>query len=205
MVALDERDAFGPEAGGIEPRSSADLRISLLDRFRLENDGPFIIVPERSQRLLAFLALKGRMIRRPVVAGTLWPVATEEHASSSLRSALARLHGELGPQLRPPPRKSGCRTRSASISGTRGLSLVGFWRRRDHHRRAEPARRRSRLSRHTYTPAAGQTRVDLEGEFPDMPGMSETDELGMIDGFLTMVFDEDTTTLRTWAPSSDAR
>ena len=58
---------------------------------------------------------------------------------------------------------------------------------------------------HTYTPADGQTRVDLEGEFPDMPGMSETDELGMIDGFLTMVFDEDTTTLRTWAPSSDAR
>ena len=90
---MDERDAFGPEAGGIEPRSSADLRISLLDRFRLENDGPFIIVPDRSQQLLAFLALKGRMIRRPVVAGTLWPVATEEHGSSSLRSALARLHG----------------------------------------------------------------------------------------------------------------
>jgi DNA-binding SARP family transcriptional activator len=28
-----------------------------------------------------------------VLAGTLWPVATEDHASSSLRSALARLHG----------------------------------------------------------------------------------------------------------------
>jgi hypothetical protein len=52
---------------------------------------------------------------------------------------------------------------------------------------------------HTYTPVDGQTKVDLEGDFPAMPGMSETDELAMIDGFFTMVFDEDTATLRTWA------
>jgi SARP family transcriptional regulator, regulator of embCAB operon len=50
-----------------------------------------MILPEGSQRLLAYLALKGRLVRRPVVAGTLWPVATEGRASSSLRSALARL------------------------------------------------------------------------------------------------------------------
>jgi DNA-binding SARP family transcriptional activator len=67
------------------------LRISLLGGFQLENEGPTMILPEGSQRLLAFLALKGRWMQRPVVAGTLWPVATEEHASSSLRSALARL------------------------------------------------------------------------------------------------------------------
>lgn len=59
----------------------------------MEDEGPTIILPEGSQRLLAFLALNGRSIRRHVVAGTLWPVATEDHASSSLRSALARLHG----------------------------------------------------------------------------------------------------------------
>lgn len=68
-------------------------RISLLGGFQLEADGPAIILPEGSQRLLAFLALKGRLIQRQSVAGTLWPVATEERASSSLRSALARLHG----------------------------------------------------------------------------------------------------------------
>jgi SARP family transcriptional regulator, regulator of embCAB operon len=67
------------------------LRISLLGGFQLELEGPTMILPEGSQRLLAFLALKGRWIQRPVVAGTLWPVATEEHASSSLRSALARI------------------------------------------------------------------------------------------------------------------
>jgi DNA-binding SARP family transcriptional activator len=69
------------------------MRMSLLGGFQLENEGAELILPEGSQRLLAFLALKGRSIRRPLVAGTLWPVATEDHASSSLRSALARLHG----------------------------------------------------------------------------------------------------------------
>ena len=54
---------------------------------------------------------------------------------------------------------------------------------------------------HSYTPAGAQTRVDLEGDFPALPGMSEADELEMIDGFFTMVFNEDTATLRTWSPA----
>jgi hypothetical protein len=53
---------------------------------------------------------------------------------------------------------------------------------------------------HTYTPLDGRTKVDLEGDFPALPGMSEADELAMIDGFFTTVFDEDTVTLRTWSP-----
>ncbi len=53
---------------------------------------------------------------------------------------------------------------------------------------------------HTYTPIGDQTKVDLEGDFPALPGMSEADELAMIDGFFTTV-DEDTATLRTWSPS----
>jgi SARP family transcriptional regulator, regulator of embCAB operon len=70
-------------------------RISLLGGFQLETaEEPVLILPEASQRLLAFLALKGRLIQRHTVAGTLWPVATEVHASSSLRSALARLRGQ---------------------------------------------------------------------------------------------------------------
>jgi DNA-binding SARP family transcriptional activator len=73
---------------------SSGPRISLLGGFQLETDEePALILPEGSQRLLAFLALKGRLIQRHTVAGTLWPVATEAHASSSLRSALARLGG----------------------------------------------------------------------------------------------------------------
>ena len=54
---------------------------------------------------------------------------------------------------------------------------------------------------HTYTPRGDTTQVDLEGEFPPMPGMSEADQLQMIDGFFTMVFAEDTETLRQWSPA----
>jgi hypothetical protein len=53
---------------------------------------------------------------------------------------------------------------------------------------------------HAYTAVNGSTRVDLQGEFPEMPGMSEADELAMIDGFFTMAFGEDAETLRTWTP-----
>ena len=52
---------------------------------------------------------------------------------------------------------------------------------------------------HSYTPLGNRTRVDLEGDFPALPGMSEADELKMIDGMFSMLFSEDTATLRTWA------
>lgn len=52
---------------------------------------------------------------------------------------------------------------------------------------------------HSYTPTGGRTKVDLEGDFPAFPGMSEADELKMIDGFFTTVFAEDTATLRSWS------
>lgn len=52
---------------------------------------------------------------------------------------------------------------------------------------------------HHYTSVAGKTKVDLEGEFPSIPGMPEADELQMIDGFFTVVFAEDAVTLRTWS------
>jgi hypothetical protein len=54
---------------------------------------------------------------------------------------------------------------------------------------------------HTYTPRGDTTQVDLEGEFPPVPGMSEADELQMIDGLFTMLFAEDTETLRRWSPA----
>ena len=53
---------------------------------------------------------------------------------------------------------------------------------------------------HSYTPVGEQTTVELEGDFPLLPGVSEADELAMIDGFFTTVFAEDTETLRTWSP-----
>lgn len=52
---------------------------------------------------------------------------------------------------------------------------------------------------HHYTSVGSQTRVDLEGDFPTLPGMGEADTLGMIDGFFTMVFAEDTVTIPAWS------
>jgi DNA-binding SARP family transcriptional activator len=49
-----------------------------------------VLVPG-AQRLLAFLALRDRVVSRSVVAGTLWPDASEMHAYASLRSAIGRL------------------------------------------------------------------------------------------------------------------
>jgi hypothetical protein len=98
------------------------MRMSLLGGFQLENEGAELILPEGSQRLLAFLALKGRSIRRPLVAGTLWPVATEDHASSSLRSALARLQGGARAAVATEFSDSSGRGRS---SDSRGRIVVG--------------------------------------------------------------------------------
>ena len=51
-----------------------------------------------------------------------------------------------------------------------------------------------------HTPLGERTKVDLEGDFPALRGMSEADELATIDGFFTALVDEDTATLRTWTP-----
>jgi DNA-binding SARP family transcriptional activator len=78
------------------PQDRKHLRLSLLGGFSYEADGMAVLVPDGSQRVLAFLALRGHTVRRRVAAGTLWPAVSEDHASSSLRSALAR----LGPTAR---------------------------------------------------------------------------------------------------------
>ena len=51
---------------------------------------------------------------------------------------------------------------------------------------------------HSYTPLGSRTNVDLEGDFPALPGLAEADELRMIDGMFSMLFSEDTATLKAW-------
>jgi SARP family transcriptional regulator, regulator of embCAB operon len=65
--------------------------IALLGEFGLYWGNSALRVPKASQRLLAYLALRGRMVGRAAVAGTLWPDAPESHAYSNLRAALSRL------------------------------------------------------------------------------------------------------------------
>ena len=70
------------------------IEVSLLGGFAFSVGGKAVLgLPAGSQRLLAFLSLRDGMVTRTYVAGTLWPDSTDEHAASSLRSALWRLNG----------------------------------------------------------------------------------------------------------------
>jgi DNA-binding SARP family transcriptional activator len=73
------------------PGADSDFMVVLLGGFGLFCGSALLGVPRASQRLIAFLALHGGMVRRTAVAGSLWPDASESHASCNLRQALARL------------------------------------------------------------------------------------------------------------------
>jgi SARP family transcriptional regulator, regulator of embCAB operon len=73
------------------PGTNGGFMVALLGGFALFWGNSVLGIPTASQRLLAFLALHGRMVKRAAVAGSLWPDASESHAN--LRSALARLQG----------------------------------------------------------------------------------------------------------------
>ncbi|MEV1064355.1 BTAD domain-containing putative transcriptional regulator [Streptomyces sp. NPDC050263] len=71
-------------------------RLRLLGPFRLELGAETVELCRNGQRLLAFMGLRQRACRT-VLAGTLWPEVTEEHARGSLRTALWKL-----PRTEPP-------------------------------------------------------------------------------------------------------
>jgi DNA-binding SARP family transcriptional activator len=73
------------------PDADGDLMVALLGGFGLFCGNVLVRVPRASQRLVAFLALHGGMVRRTAVAGSLWPDASEHHACVNLRQTLARL------------------------------------------------------------------------------------------------------------------
>lgn len=72
-------------------------RVRLLDRFCFELDDAPLVLPTALERLVALLALRGPS-RRCVVAGTLWPDVSEEHALASLRTSIWRMN-RLAPGL----------------------------------------------------------------------------------------------------------
>ncbi|MFD9339395.1 BTAD domain-containing putative transcriptional regulator [Streptomyces sp. NPDC060028] len=65
-------------------------RLRLLGQFRLEYSTESVEVCMNAQRLLAFLGLH-TCVNRTVLAGSLWPDVTEEHARGSLRTTLCKL------------------------------------------------------------------------------------------------------------------
>jgi DNA-binding SARP family transcriptional activator len=73
------------------PAAPPQITLTLLDSFELRFGDQLVPVPVPAQRLLAFLAIHDRPLRRAYVAGTLWIDADEDHAAGSFRSALWRL------------------------------------------------------------------------------------------------------------------
>lgn len=74
-------------AGADELRTS----LSLLQGFELRIGSFVVTLTPASERLVAFVALHERPVRRAYVSGTLWPDVTEERAGANLRSALWRV------------------------------------------------------------------------------------------------------------------
>jgi DNA-binding SARP family transcriptional activator len=70
------------------------LSLSVLGSFQFRAGDASPALASGSQRLLALLALRDRSVTRLMLAGTLWPDSSEQHASASLRSALTRLRGD---------------------------------------------------------------------------------------------------------------
>jgi DNA-binding SARP family transcriptional activator len=73
-----------------EPDTTNELK--LLGGFVFSVDGEALLgISGGSQRLLAFLAVRDRVVKRVEVAGTLWPESSQDRAGASLRSAVSRL------------------------------------------------------------------------------------------------------------------
>jgi DNA-binding SARP family transcriptional activator len=78
-------------AGGQRTSLRHQATLQLLGGFELAADGAVLAVPPHVERLVAFLALQGRPLRRTYVAGKLWLDSTQEQAFGCLRTTLWRL------------------------------------------------------------------------------------------------------------------
>jgi len=68
------------------------IELRLLNAFELVCDGEPVQLPMGAQRLVAFVALHERALRREYVAGSLWLDTSDERAAANLRSTLWRIH-----------------------------------------------------------------------------------------------------------------
>jgi DNA-binding SARP family transcriptional activator len=70
---------------------SGATTVNLLRNFELRSDGQRVSLPPGTQRLIAFLALRGGVLQRGYVAGTLWLEYSQDAANANLRTAIWRL------------------------------------------------------------------------------------------------------------------
>src|SRR6266446_1104354 len=75
-----------PASVASDTRTESGLRLGLLGGFEFRVDECPVRLPASAQRVVAFLALQARPLRRLFVAGSLWLDVPEERSSASLRS-----------------------------------------------------------------------------------------------------------------------
>jgi DNA-binding SARP family transcriptional activator len=66
------------------------ITLGLLQGFEVRSNGTLVALPLVAQRLIAFLALQQRPVRRAYVANILWLDASEDRAHAALRTTLWR-------------------------------------------------------------------------------------------------------------------
>lgn len=71
--------------------TGADVRVDLLGEFRLRVGDRDVQVPQPAQRVIAYVALQDRPVRRARLAGSIWLDKSDDRAAANLRSALWRL------------------------------------------------------------------------------------------------------------------
>lgn len=71
--------------------AGARIELDLLARFSLRFDGAPVSLPPAVERLVAYVALHDRPVRRGQVASALWTDSPDERRTANLRSALWRL------------------------------------------------------------------------------------------------------------------
>src|SRR5689334_14816533 len=71
--------------------ATGTVELTLLGGFEVRRCGATRALPTVGQRVLALLALNSGPLSRRVVAGLLWPEATENSAGANLRTALWRI------------------------------------------------------------------------------------------------------------------
>ncbi|MGP4018661.1 AfsR/SARP family transcriptional regulator [Saccharopolyspora sp. 5N708] len=70
------------------------IRLTLLGGWELHANGEGVAMSSNGQRLLAFLALRGRT-QRDYVAGVLWPESDDQSALANLRTTLWRVRQRI--------------------------------------------------------------------------------------------------------------
>jgi DNA-binding SARP family transcriptional activator len=78
----------------------ARFQVLVLRSFELRADGRVVAVSQNAQRVLAFLAVRGRPQLRTTVASTLWMDTPNDRASANLRTALWKVRQQLGDLVR---------------------------------------------------------------------------------------------------------